>query len=274
MIELPLFFLAAALLSDASESTEHYGIAAREHARKIHPWVVRLDTATDSLREALDRGDRRTSVQALEDVQFWIGRITCDLISSVEEPGHEALALQVAQAAQRSNTQLQRARQMLGTQYGVVFMPLLAQTAAVMAQPAVHSTVASSVARRAATTTALRRRSHARDAHFRKHGATYGADEEYGAFFLVPLIGAAIGPAAAALAKKHGKDKSARAERQARHKIAVQQRLMRKIAAQQAEEQAAVAKATQTPAPAAPPAPTAPATPVVPAAVASDPVKA
>jgi len=60
----------------------YYGYVARRHARKIHPWIVRLENATDGLQEDLGVQDTSEVLESLADVSFWRGRVMGDLLSA------------------------------------------------------------------------------------------------------------------------------------------------------------------------------------------------
>lgn len=59
-----------------------YGYIEQRHLRKVLPWLVRLETATDGLNEDAKSGDRGEVLKSLEDVNFWRGRLMGDLLSS------------------------------------------------------------------------------------------------------------------------------------------------------------------------------------------------
>jgi len=220
-----------------TDAPDTFGVVVPAEGRQDHPWVMHLDVATHELKDAMDQADRQEALRALENVKFCMGRVSGELLSVTEELGHEDLELQAARAMERATVQLQRAHQAIGTQYGVLFAPLLTMAAGAMAQPAAHAAVAGSVARHAVMRNAVRRK---KAAHASGH---YGADEEsYGLAFIVPLLASAIPAIAGAAAKGGHKGKMKKAERLAFHKQAVQARLMKKLAEQQAVEQAAAAK--------------------------------
>jgi hypothetical protein len=65
------------------------GTTPAEHAVKLHPWTVRLDSATALLARSAkayaDTGDSThftTTLRALDDTSFWIGRLVCDVLGS------------------------------------------------------------------------------------------------------------------------------------------------------------------------------------------------
>ena len=60
----------------------NYGLPPQTHAMKIHPWTVRLVTATQALREAIAANNPPAIVGGIEDTSFWVGRIICDGIGS------------------------------------------------------------------------------------------------------------------------------------------------------------------------------------------------
>ena len=81
-------FAGLVALLEPPENIGAYGLAPAAHARKVHPWVVRLDAARDGLQDALKRRDRTAVVSGFADVWFWIGRVVCDALSASEDPIH------------------------------------------------------------------------------------------------------------------------------------------------------------------------------------------
>lgn len=95
--------------------SDQYGLAPEEHARKVHPWVVRLDTARAGLDDALQRQDQGAVISGYADVWFWIGRVVCDALSAGEDPVHGPVVSEAGmsvhnawQTAQRARTYLSR----------------------------------------------------------------------------------------------------------------------------------------------------------------------
>lgn len=89
-----------------------WGYIARRHARKTHPWVVRLNQATDGLLEDIKLGDKLEAFRSVEDVAFWQGRIVCDLLGA-DGSTRAATQSQVARAFARSSSALRTARRFL-----------------------------------------------------------------------------------------------------------------------------------------------------------------
>ncbi len=76
-----------------------YGHIQRRHFRKVEPWLLRLETATDGLAEDVRRQDWPEAVASLQDVWFWVGRSMSELLASQEELAKRPALAQRAQAA-------------------------------------------------------------------------------------------------------------------------------------------------------------------------------
>ncbi|MAH45666.1 hypothetical protein CMI37_07540 [Candidatus Pacearchaeota archaeon] len=63
-----------------------WGFIPRRHARKLHPWIVRLRQATAGLEADVRARNRSEVVLSIEDVAFWQGRVICDLLGAEEQP--------------------------------------------------------------------------------------------------------------------------------------------------------------------------------------------
>lgn len=59
-----------------------YGLPPREHEDRLEAWTLRLRSAVVALRRARASGDMEAIHRGIEDVWFWVGRLTCDLLSS------------------------------------------------------------------------------------------------------------------------------------------------------------------------------------------------
>jgi hypothetical protein len=105
--------LFVAALADRQD--ERYGLSGREHARKVGPWVMRLQGATQGLQEALDAEDRPGVVRGLEDVWFWVGRVVCDAMSASEVQGADELTGAVGAAVLEAYKVAGKAKRFLAT---------------------------------------------------------------------------------------------------------------------------------------------------------------
>jgi hypothetical protein len=63
-----------------------YGLPPEEHADRLPAWTTRLRSAVAARDRARQRGDAAALKRAQEDVWFWVGRLTCDVLSSGADP--------------------------------------------------------------------------------------------------------------------------------------------------------------------------------------------
>lgn len=89
-----------------------YGAVISQHQMKVLPWVARLDAATDYLEAAVQRRDIDEVLFGLEDVWFWIGRLQCDLMSSLRDLDTED-AIKAAQSMFRGHRATLSARELI-----------------------------------------------------------------------------------------------------------------------------------------------------------------
>jgi hypothetical protein len=66
------------------------GYTALEHADKLAAWTLRLRAAVEARRRASSAGDAAAVRRAEEDVNFWIGRLTGEVLASQDAPGFDA----------------------------------------------------------------------------------------------------------------------------------------------------------------------------------------
>jgi hypothetical protein len=59
-----------------------YGYTAEDHAMRVPAWTMRLQAGVAALQKALRRGDHEAVMRASEDVSWWQGRLTGELISA------------------------------------------------------------------------------------------------------------------------------------------------------------------------------------------------
>ena len=78
------------------------GYSAAAHAAKLPAWTLRLRAASHGLALAVRRRNRPEAVRLLEDVWFWIGRITGEAMAAAELRRH-------ARGATRAQAEVQRA---------------------------------------------------------------------------------------------------------------------------------------------------------------------
>lgn len=102
------------------------GLVEADHARKIKPWISRLEAAREGLREAIGAGDRKATVRQLEDVWFWVGRLTADLLA-VEDPKYDNLRLEAVQAIVEAQRDVATARTLLAQRDVATARTLLAR---------------------------------------------------------------------------------------------------------------------------------------------------
>lgn len=95
--------------SGPKQKAPESGLIEADHARKIEPWIVRLRAARDGLREAVQARDRARVLRQMEDVWFWVGRLTAEVLA-VEDPKYDALRLRGAQAIIESQREVATAR--------------------------------------------------------------------------------------------------------------------------------------------------------------------
>jgi len=98
-----------------------YGLVSQRHSRKLHPWIVRLRSATAGLNDDIAAGNRGEVIRSLEDVSFWEGRIVCDLIGAdVSLAGASALRDDALKAFGEASEATEKARAFLeGNHYGL-----------------------------------------------------------------------------------------------------------------------------------------------------------
>lgn len=108
--------LAGAVAVDLTQDTDtQYGLAPDQHARKVHPWTVRLDSAKEGLEAALQKGDRAAILSGYADVWFWIGRVVCDALSASEDPIHGPVVSAAGLSVHNAWRAAQKARTFLGS---------------------------------------------------------------------------------------------------------------------------------------------------------------
>lgn len=112
-----LTLLGAFLVDDAGSSRSSFGLDPKDHARKIHPWVVRIKSATMGLNEALEARNTARVIDGLEDVWFWIGRVVCDTLSAGTDPAHSQVVTEAGVAVMEAYQAAGRARQFLLRRY-------------------------------------------------------------------------------------------------------------------------------------------------------------
>ena len=61
-----------------------YGFPPQRHLLKVHPFLVRLEAATQGLYAALGAQNRMEVIRGLDDTSFWVGRTMAELISASE----------------------------------------------------------------------------------------------------------------------------------------------------------------------------------------------
>jgi hypothetical protein len=108
-----LSVLGAIMVDDSILPRMRFGLMPDEHARKVHPWVVRLQSATAGLNEALAQKSTDRTVRGLEDVWFWIGRVVCDALSAGDDPEQGKVVSEAGQAVLEAYQAAGRARQFL-----------------------------------------------------------------------------------------------------------------------------------------------------------------
>ena len=92
-----------------------YGHVPRRHARKIEPWVVRLESAINGLNEDVASGNKMETLRSLEDVWFWVGRTMCEMLSSQAQMAtNPKLAARAQSAMTEAAGAAARAKQWLG----------------------------------------------------------------------------------------------------------------------------------------------------------------
>ena len=67
----------------------HLGLSAEEHADKLAAWTLRLRSALAARSRATARGEAAALRRAEEDVGFWVGRLTGELLNSRGAKGAE-----------------------------------------------------------------------------------------------------------------------------------------------------------------------------------------
>jgi hypothetical protein len=103
------------------------GLVEAEHARKLVPWTARLKAAREGLAEAVARGDRRGAVRGIEDIWFWIGRLTAELLA-VEDPKYNDARMAGAQEIIAAQREVGEARRLLAgepSSQGLVYVGTL-----------------------------------------------------------------------------------------------------------------------------------------------------
>lgn len=115
---LPLISMAgfAGVIGFLDDGRSVYGLTSEAHARKIHPWTVRLESARAGLEDALARGDRPAVVSGFADVWFWIGRVVCDALSASEDPIHGEVVSQAGAGVHEAWKTAQVARAFLSVE--------------------------------------------------------------------------------------------------------------------------------------------------------------
>ena len=80
----------------------------------IGPWTARLVAGTKELQAAVAARDRPRVVAGLDDVSFWIGRLTCDALAASEDaPENESVLRKAVAATMKARRVIQQARRFL-----------------------------------------------------------------------------------------------------------------------------------------------------------------
>ena len=66
------------------------GYTAIEHADKLAAWTLRLRSAVQARSRAEAARDADAVRRAEEDVNFWVGRLTGEVLASQDAPGFDA----------------------------------------------------------------------------------------------------------------------------------------------------------------------------------------
>ena len=74
------------------------GIPPEEHADRIPAWTQRLRSAVAARNRAIRKNDAVALRRAQEDVWFWIGRLTCDVLASGNDAAFAAVRRDAAAA--------------------------------------------------------------------------------------------------------------------------------------------------------------------------------
>lgn len=74
------------------------GLSPEEHGDKLPAWTLRLRSALAARARATRRNDAAALRRAEEDVGFWVGRLTGELLASQGAPGIEAAQRDAARA--------------------------------------------------------------------------------------------------------------------------------------------------------------------------------
>lgn len=89
------------------------GYAPEAHAAKLPPWTLRLRTARQGLDTAVRRRDRSEVLRNLEDLWFWIGRLTGEAMAAAADPRHAQQAAAAGVELQAAHQVVYRARALL-----------------------------------------------------------------------------------------------------------------------------------------------------------------
>ena len=76
-----------------------YGHVTLRHFRKVHPWLTRLEQATEGLRQDMTNGNKMETLRSLEDVWFWVGRTIGEVLASHDMLGQNPKLAKRAQTA-------------------------------------------------------------------------------------------------------------------------------------------------------------------------------
>lgn len=90
------------------------GHIARVHAGKLPAWTLRLRGARGDLIRAVRSRSRRETIRALEDVWFWVGRLTGEALAAVSDPRHGAVAKVAFDEIVKAQRDVFAARRLLG----------------------------------------------------------------------------------------------------------------------------------------------------------------